>query len=191
MINGTSLDPAASESGTAIKLTGLGSADGYKNTSITTNTGANWFAPNFSWNVANGFKIGEAHTHMDGNAPSPSDIMHMAADLATVENSGVGIAYYKAMVSTTVVTAYGNYVVTVKNWPGFLVEYNNYKNSNSNEYTNNYYALGGEGNVAPGVRFLLKFGAFLNLYKSDPGSNDYKPLKLNNNNAIIEIPCNN
>jgi len=190
-IVGTSLDDGASESGTAFKLTGLGSADGYKNTHITTNNGPIWQAPGFTWNMTDGFKIGEAHTHLDGNAPSPSDVMHMAQDLATVANSGVGVDYYKANVSTTVVTAYGNYVVTVKDWDAFLVAYQNYNNTPSTQYNAAYLALGGEGNVAPGVRFLLKFGAFLNLYKSNPGSNDYTPLQLNNSNAVIDKPCNN
>ncbi|WP_443944293.1 hypothetical protein ACJVDH_15395 [Pedobacter sp. AW1-32] len=190
-IVGTSLDDGASESGTAFKLTGLGSADGYKNTQITTNNGTIWQAPSFTWNMTDGFKIGEAHTHLDGNAPSPSDVMHMAQDLATVANSGVGVDYYKANVSTTVVTAYGNYVVTVKDWDAFLVAYQNYNNTPSTQYNAAYLALGGEGNVAPGVRFLLKFGAFLNLYKSNPGSNDYTPLQLNNSNAVIDKPCNN
>ncbi|WP_443945594.1 hypothetical protein ACJVDH_00350 [Pedobacter sp. AW1-32] len=192
MINGSSLDPNASESGTAFKKTGLGSADGYRASNITTDAGTSWFAPSFTWNITDGFTIGEAHTHMDGTAPSPSDIMHMAADLAKVQSSGVGIDYYKANVSTTVVTPWGNFVVTVKNWDGFLAEYNSYQNTPKSQYFAAYEALGGGGNLPTGLRFLLKFGAFLNLYKSDPGSNDYEPLEMiNNNSAVGKKPCNN
>ncbi|KQR67741.1 hypothetical protein [Pedobacter sp. Leaf176] len=91
--------------------------------------------------------------------------------------------YYKDNVSTNVVTSNCNYVVTVKDWPAFLNEYNNFSNTTLAAYNAAYLQLGGGGNVAPGVSFLLKFGAFLNLYKADPSSDEYMPLKLNQNNA--------
>jgi len=87
-------------------------------------------------------------------------------------------------------TRYGNYVATVKDWPGFLAEYTNYKNMGLAAYNTAYLAIGGTGTNQPaGVRFLTKFGAFLNLFKANPGGSDYDALKLNSSGAVELIPC--
>jgi|GEM_PF-1180930 len=186
----TTNNPDEIEYGTQFDLNSPDAASSYKPSYITSGGAGWWESQPFHWDSSSGYSIGESHTHIDGMAPSPADVMHMAKNLATVVNSGVGIEFYKANVSTTVVTQWGNWVVTVKDWPAFITEYNVYKNMSLADYNANYLAIGGGTNQPPGARFLSKFGAYLSLYKADPNTTNFQPLKLGSNGSPEPISCN-
>ena len=182
-------NPSGIEYGVQFKLNSLNDPAVYKTATITTGNIGTWNPQPFVWNSSEGYSIGESHTHIDGQAHSPVDIFDMAKNLAIVNNTGVGVQFYKKNVTMTIVTQWGNWVATVKDWPLFLKEYEKYKKQGSATYNANYLQIGNGALSPPGTKFLTKFGAFLNLYKADPNSNEYNPLKLNTNGSPEIIYC--
>jgi hypothetical protein len=188
----SSTNPTGKEFGVDHKLTSLTGTPTYKDVAVTPGIIGKWFPGQFTWSATDGYTIGDSHSHIDGNAPSPSDIFDMAKNLsnpAVIASGTSGISFYKQNVSSTVITQYGNYVVTVKDWAAFMAEYALYKN-NTVTYNNTYDAIGDSLSIQPaGFRFLTKFAGFLNLFKADPQSGVYKPLRLNSQGAIELFPC--
>lgn len=98
----------------------------------------------------------------------------------------------KKNVFVSVITGEGNYIVTVKNWDSFIYEYNSsYKVLGNDAYTNAYLTINGSGPQYAGVRFLEKFGDYLNLFFAPVGSTNFEPLEVKTANGELIVEPKN
>ena len=163
----------------------------YKDIPVRTDESTNSFNSYFNWNSTKGYTIGDVHTHALGSAPSPADIFGMVKNLNSTELQNAGtsdVDFYKRNVSITVLTAGGNYVVTVKDWSLLTAAYNTYLNDKTT-YINNYAALMAQpGGSEKAILGLL--GNAINLYKSNSDGTNIKPLVLGSDGEVANFNCN-
>ncbi|HTD98564.1 MAG TPA: hypothetical protein VK668_04735 [Mucilaginibacter sp.] len=162
----------------------------YLNTPVRTDGSPNTFNFNLTWNSTNGYTIGMAHSHPGGSAPSPADVFIMIDNLITnqqLRTSGAtAINFYKKNVSLTVITSISTYIVTIKNWDAFQASYSTYSDNNAAFEAN--YINTAATNQSTEYALLSIFGSAINLYKASPGSTNFIPLTINNN-QVIALPC--
>ncbi len=162
----------------------------YKSTEVRSDNLTNMFEMNFTWNSTAGYTIGDAHTHPTGSAPSPADVFGMAKNLndPELQNAGASdIDFYKRNVSVTVLTAHGNYVVTVKDWALLNAAYATYI-ADKKAYNDRYAVLASqEGGSIKALLSLL--GNAVNVYKTQSDGSDPKPLSVGSSGEVVNINC--
>lgn len=181
------------EYGAEQNLTSLTGTPVYKNIPVRTNTvpSPNSFDFTFTWNSTDGYTIGFNHGHPGNTAHSPADIF-IAAQVFELNNnlntsSASVISFFKENVSITVTTSNGTYVVTIKDWTSYYAAYNTYKN-NALMYNSNWLQNGAGKPL--GYSLLSTLGDSVNLHYAESSNNNYKTLKLNNDDNIIAVnPC--
>lgn len=192
--------PTPQEYGTERNLTSV-PGNTYMNTQVRTDGSANSFRPTFSWNGISGYTIGASHGHPGNSAPSPADALWAYSNINRPEliNSN-GLEFYKNNVNVTIVTDYGNFVVTIKDWSALGKHYNTYYYDANSELAGiatfaqlaqsyNYNNPGALNPDKTAYALMKMYGDAINLYKAYPGSTTFQPLQLNSQDQITTMPC--
>ncbi|MCZ4245717.1 hypothetical protein [Pedobacter punctiformis] len=162
----------------------------YMDIAVRSDNSTNTFNMYFTWNATQGFTIGDVHSHPLGTPPSPQDVFGMVENFnkAELQNAGAAdITFYKTNVSITVVTSNGNYVATVKDWGALQSAYNTYL-SDKAAYISRYQDFASKSG-GPTQALLSLLGNAINLYKSNNGSNNMKPLTVGSDGTVLIVPC--
>jgi hypothetical protein len=162
----------------------------YLNLSIRTDTQNNTYTSRFTWDSVNGYTVGFTHYHPQGATFSPGDVYTMVKSLtsSTLQAAGsAAVNFYKDNATMTIVTANGNYMMTITDWAA-IEAFGNQYSANSASF-NDLYRDRTQLYFSNEAALLSMFGNAINLYKSELGSTDFKPIVLNNNNQPVIKLC--
>jgi hypothetical protein len=168
------------------KISSFAAMQTYMDIPVRTDGSTNKFLMNFTWSSTQGYTIGDTHTHPAGSAPSPADVFGMIKNLTAVENSNVGVDFYKANVSVTVISAGNKYVVTVKDWSLLKTAYTLYS-ENQDAYNRDYARLAAESGGSESA-LLKKIGNAINLFKEN-STGKYEPREIGADNLPAFKVC--
>jgi len=169
------------EYGAEQKLNSKDANSGFKQVTVRTDYEASSMEYNFTWGPNSGYTIGFIHSHPLGSAPSLEDIFTMAYSSAALRTN-VSIAdaqFYEARSSVTVVTTAGTYVATVKDWDAFRSAYTDFQ-TNSTAMNAEYLSTAAANGNSTAFSLLEMLGDSIYLYKAEAGTNNFKPMKIEN-----------
>ncbi|MBC9908954.1 hypothetical protein [Chitinophaga varians] len=146
---------------------------------------------NFTWNAAEGYTIGFAHSHPAGTAPSPQDIFDLvekALNSPEFKLYPSDLNFFIKNASLTVVTKDNNYIITLNDWDKIKTLYESFK-SDPGAFENNFRRKSTELKSATSG-LLSIFGSAVNIYLDPLDNMGVIPVELDSNSKLpVGKPC--